>query len=269
MSDLSAYVAAPLATLGGAGLAFLFGRFLGTGRRASTDEYSGQAQSLIGAVLLSSFILLTGFQVAGSWSALSDARSGTYDEARALADTYWAAGGLAPADRAKVRTQLRTYTGAVRSDEFAALAHGRTSATAWQDLDRVRASVGDAPATGAAQQSAKTAAQTALTTVYQTRNDRAAQAKSRMPRATWIAMLVAGAFLIVFPALLGLTVSPRHLTAVCFVGAAVAFAICLAAQLDNAFHQPFGVRPTAFALADQRFHQIDTERYAVSAATAR
>ena len=117
-----------------------------------------------------------------------------------------------------------------------------------------------------AQLTAKAAAQTALNTVYQTRTDRAAQVKGRMPRVTWVAMLVAGAFLIAFPAILGLTVTPRHLTALCFVGAAVAFAICLAAQLNDAFQQPFGVRPTAFTLADERFRQIDTERYAVSAA---
>ncbi|SEF87704.1 Protein of unknown function [Actinacidiphila yanglinensis] len=266
---MSTYAVSLPATIGGGCFAFLLGRFLATGKRAATGEFSGQAQSLIGAVLLSSFILLTGFQVAGSWSALSDARSSTYDEARALADTYWAVGGLAPADRAKVRTLLRTYTDDVRTVEFPVLSHGGTSPTAWQDLDAVRAAVRTAPASGAGPQAAKIAAQSALDTVYRTRTDRAAQVKGRMPAATWIAMLVAGAFLIAFPALLGLTVTARHLTALCFVGAAVAFAICLAAQLNAPFQRPFGVRPTAFALADARYAQIDAERSGGSTAPPR
>lgn len=266
---MSTYVVSLLATVGGGCFALLFGRFLGTGKRAVSGEFSGQAQSLIGAVLLSSFILLTGFQVAGSWSALSDARSCTYDEARALADTYWAVGGLAPGDRTKARALLRVYTDDVRTVEFGELAHGRTSPAAWQDLDAVRAAVWAAPASGAGPQSAKAAAQSALNTVYQARTDRAAQVKGQMPRVTWLAMLVVGAFLVTFPALLGLTVTARHLTALCFVGAVVAFAICLAAQLDDAFQQPFGVRPTAFALADSRFAQIDAGHYAVSAAPPR
>jgi Protein of unknown function (DUF4239) len=254
---MSMYVISLLATLGGVAFAFTAGRFLGLGKRSGTGEFSGQALSLIGGVLLSSFILLTGFQVAGSWSALSTARSRTYDEARALADTYWAAGGLPAADRTKVRGLLRQYTGDVRTIEFADLAHGHTSPEAWQALDRVRAAVGAAPADGSGGQAAKTAAESALATVYETRTDRAAEVKGEMPQITWLAMLVAGAFLIAFPPILGLTATPRHLAALCFVGAAVAFAICLTAQLNHAFQQPFGVRSTAFVFAETRFRQMD------------
>jgi hypothetical protein len=78
-----------------------------------------------------------------------------------------------------------------------------------------------------------------------------------MPRITWLALLVAGGFLITFPALLGLSAVPRHLAAMCFVGAAVAFAICLTAQLNHAFQQPFGVRQSAFVFAETRFRQMD------------
>lgn len=259
---MSTYVNPLLAIVGGVTLALVLGRFLGSERRAGTGEFSGTALSLIGGVLLSSFILLTGFQVAGSWSALSAARSGTYDEARALADTYWAAGGLAEADGARVRTLLRAYTGDVRTTEFPALAHGRTSPVAWEDLDRVRAAVRAADGTGASRQAARAAAQSALATVYQTRTDRAASATARMPRVVWIAVLVSGGFLIAFPAVLGLAATRRHLVALCFVGAAVAFAIVLTAQLDDAFGRPLGVRPAAYALAETRFHQMDAEQAA-------
>lgn len=266
---MSTYVSSLLAILGGVALALVLGRFLGSERRAGTGEFNGTALSLIGAVLLSSFILLTGFQVAGSWSALSTARSGTYDEARALADAYWAAGGLAEPDRAQVRTLLRTYTGDVRTKEFPDLAHGRTSPVAWADLDRVRSAVVAADGTGQTRQAARAAAQSALATVYQTRTDRAAQATARMPRIVWLAVLICGAFLITFPAILGLAATPRHLMALCFVGAAVAFGVVLAAQLDNAFRRPLGVRTGAYALAETRFHQMDTEPAAPGAVLPR
>ncbi|MDX6330475.1 MAG: hypothetical protein QOI83_2858 [Streptomycetaceae bacterium] len=251
------YLVSVLCTLGGVAVALVLGRLLGRGKRAATSEFSGQALSLISSVLLSSFILLTGFQVAGSWSALSTARSRTYDEARALTDTYWAAGGLADADRTKVRGLLRQYTEEVRNVEFAALAQGHTSPEAWNALDNVRAAVGSASAVRPDQQTAKAAAQSALGTVYQTRADRAAQVRAGMPLITWLALLVAGIFLIAFPVVLGLTATPRHLVALCFTGAAVAFAICLTAQLNHAFQKPFAVRPTAFSFAEARFRQMD------------
>jgi Protein of unknown function (DUF4239) len=262
---MSLYVVPLLSTLGGVAFAFLTGKFLGTGRRAASGEFTPQAQSLIGAVLLSSFILLTGFQVAGGWSALSSARSRTYDESRALADAYWAAGGLAPGDRATVRALLRQYTAAVRTVEFPDLAHGRTSPAAWQDLDLTRAAIGAATATTPARQAARSSTQDSLAAVYQTRTDRAAQAAGRMPRITWFAMVVGGALLIAFPALLGLSMTARHLAALCCVGAAVVFAICLAAQLDHPFQRPLGVRASAFTLAQRRFDPMDAEGYTVSA----
>jgi hypothetical protein len=259
------YVVSLLSVLGGVAFAYLAGKFLGTGRRAPAGEFTGQAQSLIGAVLLSSFILLTGFQVAGGWSALSGARSRTYDESRALADAYWAAGGLAAEDRARVRELLRQYTATVRTVEFPDLAHGRTSPRAWQDLDRIRAAIGGSAAADPAREAARSSAQDALAAVYQTRTDRAAQAAGRMPGVTWYAMLVGGALLIAFPALLGVSMTVRQLAALCCVGASVAFAICLAAQLDRPFQRPLGVRAGAFALAERRFDQMDAEGYTVSA----
>lgn len=249
-----------LSTLGGAAFAFLLGRFLGRGHVTPEGEFGGQALSLIGAVLLSSFILLTGFQVAGSWSALSNARSGTYDEARALTDTYWAAGGLAAADRTAVRGLLRQYTDEVRTAEFPELAHGRTSAAAWQALDRVRGAVRGAVAARPEQQAAKAAAQAALATVYETRSDRAAAVKAGIPRVIWLAMVASGAFLVAFPAVLGLTGTARHLVAVSFAGAAVAFAIVLTAQLNHPFRAPFGVSRAAFVFAENRFGEIDASR---------
>ncbi|MBY8882830.1 bestrophin-like domain [Actinacidiphila acidipaludis] len=262
---MSLYAVPLLSALGGVAFAFLAGKFLGSGRRAASGEFTGQAQSLIGAVLLSSFILLTGFQVAGGWSALSSARSRTYDESRALADAYWAAGGLAPGDRSTVRDLLRQYTAAVRTIEFPDLAHGGTSTAAWQDLDRTRAAIGAASAATGARQAARSSAQDSLAVVYQTRTDRSAQAAGRMPQVTWYAMLVGGAVLIGFPALLGLAATTRQLATLCCVGAAVAFAISLAAQLDHPFQRPLGVRSTAFTLAERRFDQMDAEGYTVSA----
>ncbi|CAG6396178.1 DUF4239 domain-containing protein [Streptomyces cocklensis] len=257
---MSPYLVSVVSTLGGAAFAFCLGRFLGRVRDTADGEVGGQALSLIGAVLLSSFILLTGFQVAGSWSALSSARGGTYDEARALTDTYWAAGGLATADRTAVRGLLRQYTVDVRTAEFPELAHGRTSAAAWLALDRVRAAVRGAVAMRPEQQTAKAAAQSALATVYEARSDRAAAVKAGIPRVVWLAMVVAGAFLIAFPAVLGVTATARHLVAVSFAGAAVAFAIVLAAQLNHPFQEPFGVSRAAFVFAETRFDEMDVPR---------
>jgi hypothetical protein len=246
-----------LATLAGAAFAFCLARFLGRDGATADGEHNGQALSLISSVLLSSFILRTGFQVAGSWSALSSARSGTYVEARALTDTYWAAGGLGTADRTAVRTLLRQYTADVRTAEFPQLAHGRTSPAAWQALDRVRAAVRTAAVARPDQQAAKTAAQSALATVYETRSDRAATVRAGIPRVIWLAMLASGGFLIAFPAVLGLAATARHLVALCFAGAAVAFAIVLAAQLNHPFRAPFGVSRAAFVFAETRFGQMD------------
>ncbi|MDF3292626.1 bestrophin-like domain [Streptomyces silvisoli] len=254
---MSAYLVSLLAILGGIVFALAIGKLLGRGQRVSTGEFSGQALSLIGGVLLSSFVLLTGFQVAGSWSALSTARARTYDEARALTDVYWAAGGLPDEGRTKVRALLKRYTDRVVREEFPTLATGRTDPASWQALDDVRGALNTIEVSRADEVAAKSAAQSNLATVYQTRADRAAQVQAGMPVVTWLALLVAGCFLIAFPAILGLADHPRNVVGLCFVGAAVAFAVCLTAQLNHPFRQPFAVRPTAFSFAETRFHQMD------------
>ena len=69
-------------------------RLLGRSERAVSGSHNPQALSVVGSALLSSFILLTAFLIASTWSTYNTDRQHTYDEARSVTTAYWLAGKL-------------------------------------------------------------------------------------------------------------------------------------------------------------------------------
>ena len=259
---MSRYVIPLLAALGGAIFALGTGWLLGRDRPPPTPRgrRAGRGPSLVGAVLLSSFILLTGFQVAGELVGagqrpLRDVRRGA--GARDLLGGRRARTGR---PRGGTRAAAGVHQGRARAWSSRNSRTGGRAPASWAALDQVRGGRTGRGRRAGGPGGGEGGGAVGAGDVYETRSDRAAEVKAGIPRVIWLAMVVAGAFLLSFPAVLGLTSSRRHLVAVCFAGAAVAFAIVLAAQLNDPFRQPFGVDRTAFTFAEARFTQMDAMR---------
>ncbi|WP_406297271.1 DUF4239 domain-containing protein [Embleya sp. NBC_00888] len=242
-----------LGALLGAGIAAAAVVLMSRTERAKDSGFDGQLLSFCGGAVLSSFVLLTSFQIVGAWELQSTVRQHASDEARVLTKTYAAAGQLPPPDRDFVRTGLRDYTRTVIDKEWSAMADKHETPLAWRQLDRIAARVGTVSET-AHDRAVDT--QAAVADLYVKRHVRLADPASTTPIVLPVAMIVAGIFAIVFPALVVPTADRRHVIALAFVGTIVAFGILLVLQLRNPYTDPLAVHPTAFRAALTRYAQL-------------
>jgi len=237
----------------GASIAATAAVLIGRTERGRDGAADGQSLSFCGGAVLSSFVLLTSFQIIGAWELQSTVRQHASDEARVLTKTYAAAGQLPPTEAASVRAGLREYTLTVVDKEWSAMADNHDAPLAWRQLDAIAAQV-RAVSDVSREQAADTEA--AVADLYVKRHVRLADPASITPIVLPVAMIVAGLFAIVFPALVGVTSERRNVVALAFVGAIVGFGLLLVLQLRNPYTDPLAVEPAAFRVALTRYTQL-------------
>jgi hypothetical protein len=225
--------------------------------RSKSGSYNPQALSVIGSALLSSFILVTAFLIAGTWSTYSADRQHTYDEARSATVAYWLAGELAEPDRTAVRADLTAYMNEVVAQDWPAMAHGRTSPQAFSTLDALRNRVGAIHPADATTEKHRADVAAALDDLYTKRSVRAADVSYSIPAIIYAALVVGSVLLIAYPPLVGLTANRRNATLLGGLGAMMGIGIFIVITLSHPFSHPFGLHPDAFHRALDRFTQIN------------
>ena len=229
---------------------------LGKTERSATGNYNAQALSVIGSALLSTFILVTAFLIAGTWSTYNTDRQHTYDEARATTVAYWLAEKLPAADRDHVRNSLTTYVDEVVGKDWPEMAHHQTSDAAWATLDTLRADVAAIHPADATAEKKRADLAAALDDVYAKRAIRTADVNYNMPTIIYAALIIGALLLIAYPPLVGLTANPRNVTLLAGLGAMIGLGIFIVITLSHPYSHPLGLKPTAFEQALQRFAQI-------------
>lgn len=253
MMEFWAIVALGVGVIVAVGLA----RLLGRSERAVSGSHNPQALSVVGSALLSSFILLTAFLIASTWSTYNTDRQHTYDEARSVTTAYWLAGKLQPADRDRVRAGLTMYANEVVADDWPAMGRHQTSDTAAAALDGLRVAVGAIRPATAADEKDRADVAAALDDVYSKRLIRAADVNYSMPSLLYIAMVIAAILLVAYPPLVGLTANGRNVIVLSGLGAMVGLGILIVIGLSQPYSEPLSIEPTAFRHALQQFTQIN------------
>ncbi|GAA1981690.1 hypothetical protein [Catenulispora subtropica] len=230
---------------------------LGRTERAASGAYNPQALSVIGSALLSSFILVTAFLIAGTWSTYNTDRQHTYDEARSATTAYWLAGKLPVADRDRVRGELTTYVNQVISRDWPAMGGHQTSDEANATLDGLRADVGAIRPADAAAEKKRADLAAALDDIYSKRLIRAADVNYDMPKVLYVALIIAAILLIGYPPLVGLTANGRNVVLLAGLGAMVGLGIFIVMALSHPYGEPLRIQPSAFRHALERFAQIN------------
>ncbi|WP_436789945.1 hypothetical protein [Yinghuangia sp. YIM S10712] len=243
-----------LCTVAGTCLAVGAALWLGRSVRSREGEFNSQALSFAGGVVLSSFILITGFLIVGAWQLQSVARTHAHEEARVLAKAYSRAGELAPPHRDEVRSRITAYTRTVIDDEWPQLAEHRASPAAWRQLDAVQGALDAVPQDHRATAFDATAA--AVDEVYIKRYARLADLDAVSPPVLFAAMIVAGVLVLVYPPLVGMTADRRNIALLGFAGAVVGFGILLVFQMRDPFTAPLNIGPSAFQAALARYGQL-------------
>ncbi|UGQ10884.1 DUF4239 domain-containing protein [Yinghuangia sp. ASG 101] len=243
-----------LCTVAGTCLAVGAALWLGRSARSREGEFNSQALSFAGGVVLSSFILVTGFLIVGAWQLQSVARSHAHEEARVLAKAYSSAGQLDARDRDEVRDRITAYTHTVIDDEWPDLARHHASPAAWRELDAVQGALNAVPEDRRA--SGFEATSEAVDEVYVKRYARLADLDAVSPSVLFAAMIVAGVLVLVYPPVVGMTANRRNIALLGFAGAVVGFGILLVYQMRDPFTAPLSVGPSAFEAALVRFGQL-------------
>ena len=235
-----------LFTLLGALAAVLILATFGRTSRSREGTFSAGALGFLGSVTLSSFILVTAFLIAGSWSNLNTARGHTFDEARALNAAY------SDAD-STTRPLLRDYVTSVIDSEFATMAHGRADNATWSALDRVNQHVDALPASAA-----RTQEQTDLEAVYTTREIRLADTADILPGPLYPGMIGLGLLVLLYAPIAGLTFGLREAVALGAVGAVVGFGVFMVLHMNHPYSGPIHVTPIAYTQTLTRFAQLSS-----------
>ena len=225
--------------------------------RSASGGHNPQALSVIGSALLSTFILVTAFLIAGTWSTYSTDRQHAYDEARSASVAYWLAGRLPYADRDKVRTGLTGYVHQVIADDWPKMGRHQTSQAAWATLDGLRAHVAALHPADAAADTKRADLVAALDDLTAKRAIRAADVNYAMPAIVYAAFVVGALLLICYPPLVGLTANARNVTLLGGLGAMVGLGIFIVISLSHPYSHPVGLKPVAFHQALDRFTQIN------------
>ncbi|GAA2047038.1 hypothetical protein GCM10009839_59800 [Catenulispora yoronensis] len=241
----------------GVAIAVALSTLLGRSERASSGTYNPQALSVIGSALLSSFILVTAFLIAGTWSTYNTDRQHTYDEARAATTAYWLAGKLPPTDRDRVRGELTTYVHQVISKDWPAMGDHQTSDQAYATLDGLRADVAAIHSADATAEKKRSDLAASLDDIYSKRLIRAADVNYDMPKLLYVALIIAALLLIAYPPLVGLTANGRNVVLLSGLGAMVGLGIFIVVALSHPYSEPLTIQPSAFRHALERFGQID------------
>ncbi|MEY9862209.1 hypothetical protein ABH935_007854 [Catenulispora sp. GAS73] len=232
-------------------------RLLGRSERAVSGSHNPQALSVVGSALLSSFILMTAFLIASTWSTYNTDRQHTYDEARSVTTAYWLAGKLQPADRDRVRAGLTMYTSQVVADDWPAMGRHQTSGTAAATLDGLRVAVGAIHPAAAADEKSRADVSAALDDINSKRLIRAADVNYSMPSLLYFALVIAALLLVAYPPLVGLTANGRNVVVLSGLGAMVGLGILIVIGLSHPYSEPLAIAPTAFRHALEQFAQIN------------
>ncbi|GAA1275667.1 hypothetical protein GCM10009665_73460 [Kitasatospora nipponensis] len=242
--SLGIVIAVVLGAILAVGILAAFGRT----SRSREGVFSGGALSFLGSASLSSFILVTAFLIAGSWSNLNTARGHTWDEARALNAAY------TDAD-ASTRPLLRGYVTDVIGPDFEAMTHGGAAPAAWAGLDAVRAQVQALPASP--QRSAELAD---LADIYTKRQIRLADASVSLPEPLYPALVGTALLVLLYAPIAGLTFHRREAVALGLVGAVVGFGVYLVLHMTHPYTGPMHVTPVAYQQSLERFTQLSQSR---------
>ncbi|MDQ2584346.1 bestrophin-like domain [Saccharothrix yanglingensis] len=234
-------------------LAFLIRRY-GKGDddiRDANNEASGGVFTIVAGLhaVLIAFILIALFDT------VADAETASYTEADGLVAATWAGEAISPEVGDEVRSLSRAYSITVINDEWPAMREGEESSdTGWDQLDRLRKVVAEAPAEDSWRADRKTEAANQLWHVYQARQERLDAASGGVSAVMWFVLGIGTVLAIFLPLLFGSARTMRtHIIITCTLAATLTLLLYATYQLQNPFAGGADVTPEAFQAAVARF----------------
>jgi hypothetical protein len=235
------------AALVGGGSAYLVRRYGLDEGRPDNNDAAGQVFTIVGGLhaVLVAFVLISLFD------AVSTAQDGAYQEADGLVSASWALDSLPGPVATQVRELSTEYANTVINQEWPQMRAGHAvTGPGWRQLEQLHSAVAMAPADEDWQQDRKDEAESALSDVYQARQDRLISAAEESVGAVlWFALILGSVISSLMPNLFGGTRAATHVIIVATLAGTITLLLFAIYQLQNPFSGGANLQPDAFRSA--------------------
>ncbi|WP_027345967.1 bestrophin-like domain [Hamadaea tsunoensis] len=210
---------------------------------------SGVASSLYATIGMVYAILIAIAAIA-VWEPRDAAASNVDTEATGMVEAYWAANGLAPADRSAVRESILAYLRQAAGPEWLSLHDTRQpTAGATTAFTRLRERVDTIDPKTDREQGAYDSVTSQISTAAGARRSRLAAAGEGMPTLLWPILILGGLISVTFLYMFGLERTFPNALMLAVVGAMVALLLIVIYQVEYPFSRAFAVGPGSFETA--------------------
>lgn len=222
---------------------------------AETRDANSEASNQVFTIVAGLHAVLVAFILIALFDAVSDAEDASYQEADGLVAVTWAGDAIFQDMGEEVRALSRTYATTVIHEEWPAMREGQEVPEAgWEQLDRLRRLVADAPAEDSWQIDRKTEAAAKLWEVYEARQARLDAATGGVSAVMWFVLGIGTVLAVFLPLLFGGGPKLRtHIIVISTLAATLTLLLYAIYQLQNPYAGGADVTPEAFQAAVARF----------------
>jgi hypothetical protein len=199
----------------------------------------------LGPSLAAMYLLVLALALATEWSTISSAQQAAGNEAVAVRQLYWAAGGLPDPAASNLESQVRGYLDTVIHHDWPQMQRGALDDRSDQRLSAMSMSVLRLNETASGPSNAQQYAIAQLSTLASARAQRANAAGSRLPLGVLAAVIVTSLIVCVFPFAGGIRSDKMSVAIAVLQTALVAVTVVVVFQLDNPFTGPLATTPDA------------------------
>ncbi len=218
------------------------------------NELAGFILAVVGVV----YAVLLGFVAIGVWERFDQAEVRTYSEAGQLATIYRDADAFPAGPH--LRDQLRSYIETVVNGEWPLMQHGRESALADRQIERIDATVRHLPVRNGLQQNAQAQMLASAEAALADRDQRIFMDASGLNPVMWWTLTLGGVVTIGFALLFGFSSALMQRLMIAALAAIIGLVLYLTLSLDFPYRGVVSVKSEAFSQVLETFARIDAER---------
>jgi hypothetical protein len=223
-------------------------RLVSSELRKQHNDVAGFIYAVVGVV----YAVLLGLVVVAVWGDYEATRDTTYREADELAEIFWLVHRFPEPQQHHIQELARSYARVVVQEEWALMAHGRSSPRAWALLDELRGALeGFEPHTEAEQALYQEGLQQ-IHDLADARRMRLVEANEGIPALLWVVLGVGGMIAVGFTYLFGLESTWAHRLMVAALAGLIALVLFAIGELDYPFSGGAHIGTGAFKLILER-----------------
>lgn len=213
------------------------------GLRKHKREPEDVTLGFIGPSLAAIYLLVLALALATEWQTIGSAQQAVGNEAVAVQQIYWAAGGLPPAAGNTLRAEVRSYVTTVIDHDWPEMERGTLDNASQSQLTTMSASLLQANTQSSQASNAQADAIGQLGALVTARAQRESAAESRLPVGVLIAVILTSLIVALFPFAVAIRSEKASISVAIAQAMLIAVAAVVVFQLNNPYTGPLRTGP--------------------------